>query len=313
MWFRQEVVRTVGWAGDPRKDPDAGRLHPRKSFETWKEQVRNKSLAWNEVEIESANDLRNSIINFVLRRAEERAALSERLQRSNAELEAFSYSVSHDLRAPFRHIVGYSELLSNKEKNLDEKSRHYINSIVDSALRAGRLVDDLLAFAQVGRVSVAANRVDMKKMVGEVCRSFESEIADRHIEWHIGELPVASGDAPLLRQVWTNLIGNAIKYTGNRDKAVITIEGTDDGQELHFSVADNGVGFEMNYVHKLFGVFQRLHRTEQFAGTGIGLALVKRIVERHGGRVAARGAVDQGATISFTLPKSAMESSNAAT
>jgi two-component system, chemotaxis family, sensor kinase Cph1 len=304
MWFRQEVVRTVRWGGDPRKDPGANRLHPRKSFEIWKEQVRNKSLAWNEVEIEGARDLRNSIINFVLRRAEERAALSEQLQKTNAELEAFSYSVSHDLRAPFRHIVGYSELLSSKEKNLDEKSRHYVNSIVESALHAGRLVDDLLAFSQVGRVSLAANRIDMRKIVAEVRRGLDAEVAGRQIEWRIGDLPPACGDAALIRQVWANLMENAIKYTGNRDKAIIAIDGADEGEDrVRFSITDNGVGFEMNYVGKLFGVFQRLHRAEHFVGTGIGLALVKRIVERHGGSVAARGEVDKGASISFSLPK----------
>ena len=310
MWFRQEVVRTVRWGGDPRKEPGADRLHPRKSFEVWKEQVRNQSQPWTEVELDSARDLRNSIINFVLRRAEERAALSEQLQRTNAELEAFSYSVSHDLRAPFRHIVGYSELLSNKEKHLDEKSRHYISSIVESAVHAGRLVDDLLAFSHIGRANLTAHRVDMKKLVSEVRRGFDDALSQRQVEWHIGELPVAHGDASVLRQVWTNLMENAIKYTVHRAKAIITIEGRDDGQRLHYSITDNGVGFEMDYVNKLFGVFQRLHRAEQFAGTGIGLALVKRIVERHGGSVSARGEVDKGATISFTLPKYSKEAAD---
>ena len=203
--------------------------------------------------------------------------------------------------------MGYAELLSSKEKALDEKSRHYISTIVESALHAGRLVDDLLAFSQVGRISLTATRVDMKKLVSEVLRGFDGEAAHRQIEWHVGDLPTAFGDASVLRQVWANLIENAIKYTANREKAIIAIEGADDGETLRYSVADNGVGFEMNYVNKLFGVFQRLHRAEQFAGTGIGLALVKRIVERHGGSVSANGEVDQGATISFTLPRTIKE------
>jgi light-regulated signal transduction histidine kinase (bacteriophytochrome) len=303
MWFRQEVIRTVRWGGDPRKEPGTDRLHPRKSFDIWKEQVRQKSIPWTSVELDGARDLRNSVIHFVLKRAEERAALSERLQQSNAELEAFSYSVSHDLRAPFRHIVGYAELLSHKEKNLDVKSRHYVKSIVDSALHAGHLVDDLLAFSQMGRASLQWVRVDMRKLVAEVRQERELDLQGRSIDWRIGDLPTTYGDPSLLRQVWANLIDNALKYSAGRDTAVIEVNGRAVEDAIEYSVVDNGVGFEMEYVGKLFGVFQRLHRTEHFAGTGIGLALVKRIIERHGGGVFARGEVDKGATIGFKLPK----------
>jgi chemotaxis family two-component system sensor kinase Cph1 len=302
MWFRQEVVRTVQWGGDPRKDPTALRLHPRKSFEIWKQQVRLKSIPWSPVELEAAQDLRNSMINFVLRRAEERAALSEKLEKSNAELEAFSYSVSHDLRAPFRHIVGYADLLSFREKALDEKSRHYLDSIVDSARHAGRLVDDLLAFSQMGRTALSSVRVDMQKLVAEVKRSREPDLQGRSIEWQIGELPPTQGDPSLMRQVWANLIDNALKYSIERPTAEIRIEAEPSDRGVSYSVTDNGVGFEMAYVGKLFGVFQRLHRSESYPGTGIGLALVKRIIDRHGGRVWARGEVDRGASIGFVLP-----------
>ena len=310
MWFRQEVVRTVRWGGDPRKDPASDRLHPRKSFDIWKQQVHMKSLPWNEVEIEAAADMRSSIVNFVLRRAEERAALSEQLERTNAELEAFSYSVSHDLRAPFRHIVGYAELLSNREKSLDDKSRHYVDSIVDSARHAGRLVDDLLAFSQMGRSSLAPIRIDMRKLVNEVKQSREAELVGRTIEWRIDPLPTSYGDPSLLRQVWANLIDNAVKYSANRQTAVVTIAAEVTAAGISYSIGDNGVGFEMAYVGKLFGVFQRLHRAEHFPGTGIGLALVKRIVERHGGSVWARGEVDVGATIGFILPAQIKVTSN---
>jgi chemotaxis family two-component system sensor kinase Cph1 len=302
LWFRQEVVRTVRWGGDPRKEPGADRLHPRKSFDIWKEQVRLKSIRWDAVETEAAQDLRHAIINFVLRRAEERAALSEQLQKTNAELEAFSYSVSHDLRAPFRHIVGYAELLSSREKDLDEKSRHYVDSITESALHAGRLVDDLLAFSQMGRTTLTSSRVDMRKLVAEVRHGREPDIQGRNVEWQIGELPPTHGDPSLLRQVWANLIDNALKYSTSRDLAVIRIDGRVAQDALHYTVSDNGVGFEMNYVGKLFGVFQRLHRSEQYPGTGIGLALVKRIVERHGGTVSAESEAGRGATFGFTLP-----------
>lgn len=303
MWFRQEAVRTVRWAGDPGKEAGADRLHPRKSFDIWKQQLRQRSKAWSEVERDTANDLRNSIIDIVLRQAEERAALSEQLQRINVELESFSYSVSHDLRAPFRHIVGYAELLKARAPSLDEKSRHFLKSIVDSALHAGRLVDDLLAFSQMGRASLASVRVDMRKLVAEVRRAREHDLAGREVHWHIGDLPEATGDPSLLRQVWTNLIDNALKYSASRERAVIEISATATDSEVCYRVSDNGVGFEMAYVSKLFGVFQRLHLAEQYPGTGIGLALVKRIVERHGGTVSAQGQIDKGATFGFCLPR----------
>ncbi|RAK52472.1 ATP-binding protein [Phenylobacterium deserti] len=305
MWFRPEVIRTVEWGGDPNKpmEPKADRLSPRTSFELWKEQVRLHSLPWRDAEVESARGFRNAIQNLVLKRAEERAELTGRLERINKELESFSYSISHDLRAPFRHIVGYAELLSEREKDLDAKSRHYVQSISEAAVAAGRLVDDLLNFSQMGRASLHLGKIDISKLVSEIRRSLEPDVAGRKIEWRIGELPEAWGDGPMVRQALLNLIQNAVKYTGPRELAVITVEGEDRGESVAYTVSDNGVGFDRTYVGKLFGVFQRLHRAEDFEGTGIGLALAKRIVERHGGTIAADGVLGQGATFTFTLPK----------
>ncbi len=303
FWFRQEAVRTVNWAGDPRKPATpAGRLSPRRSFETWKEQVRQRALAWTDVEIESARDFRHAIIDFVLRRAEERAELTGQLQRINDELEAFSYSVSHDLRAPFRHIAGYSALLAERETNLDQTSKHYLDQILETTVSAGQLVDNLLSFSHLGRVQLEPIRVDMNKLVTEARRLCEQEDG-RSVAWEISPLPPAYGDAGRLRQVGVTLIDTALKYTGTTDTPRITIGAEDLGDTVRYSVSDNGVGFDMNYVGKLFGVFQRLHRSEEFPGTGIGLALVKRIVDRHGGKVTADGSLGKGAAFTFTLPK----------
>jgi chemotaxis family two-component system sensor kinase Cph1 len=304
MWFRPEVVRTIDWSGDPTKavEPGADRLHPRKSFEVWREQVRLRSLPWTAAEIDSARGFRNAIQDLVLKRAEERAELTGRLELINKELESFSYSISHDLRAPFRHITGYAELLTDRERDLSDKSRHYLQSITDSALSAGRLVDDLLQFSQLGRASLNLGPVDIGKMVEEVRRSMIHEIAGRRVEWRISDLPRAWGDAAMIRQVVQNLLQNAIKYTGPREQAVITVAGEMTPEGASYTVSDNGVGFDMAYVGKLFGVFQRLHRTEDFEGTGIGLALVKRIIDRHGGSISAHGEPDKGAAFTFTLP-----------
>ncbi len=303
IWFRPEVVRTVKWGGDPHKVvTEEGRIHPRKSFDAWREQVHQQALAWTDAELMAARDLRNAIVGIVLRKAEELAELTSELQRSNKELEAFSYSVSHDLRAPFRHIVGFAQLLRERENSLDEKSRHYLQNISESALSAGRLVDDLLNFSQLGRASITLKKVDMNKLVAEVIKSVMLHQADRQIEWDVGKLPVAWGDATLLRQVWYNLVENASKYSRDRVPAKISITGsTKDGSTI-YSVSDNGVGFDMAYVGKLFGVFQRLQRAEDFDGTGIGLALVRRIVERHNGTIKADGEVEKGATFTFALP-----------
>jgi chemotaxis family two-component system sensor kinase Cph1 len=312
LWFRPEVVQTVKWGGNPQKavQEEAGslRLHPRRSFEIWKETVRDHSLAWDRSEIEAVKELRNAIVGIVLRRAEELAAISEELRRSNKELEAFSYSVSHDLRAPFRHIVGYSELLKKHEWNdLSERGKRYIDTIIESAYTAGTLVDNLLRFSHMGRTALKVRPVNMAGLIEEIRQRLMHDAADRRIEWIIGDLPEVVADPALLRLVFENLLDNAVKYTRPRDKARIEIGSHRDNGETVFFVRDNGVGFDMKYIDKLFGVFQRLHRMEEFEGTGIGLANVRRIVERHGGRAWAEGKINQGATFSVALPDSMNE------
>jgi light-regulated signal transduction histidine kinase (bacteriophytochrome) len=307
LWFRPEVVQTVKWGGDPSKPVQeiAGvqRLHPRHSFEIWKETVRGRALPWSASEIEAVKELRNAVVGIVLRRAEELADLTSELQRSNKELEAFSYSVSHDLRAPFRHIVGYSELLRKQEaEKLSERGRRYIDTIIDSAYTAGTLVDNLLSFSQMGRTSLKPRRVDLRQMVEEVRQKLAIDVGERQVAWKIADLPSAVADPVMIRLVIENLLSNAVKYTRPRAHARIEIGAFRKDGEIVFFVRDNGVGFDMAYVGKLFGVFQRLHRIEEFEGTGIGLANVRRIVERHGGRTWAEGALDQGATFYFSLP-----------
>jgi chemotaxis family two-component system sensor kinase Cph1 len=306
IWFRPELVRTVTWGGDPRKPPPdhAGRIHPRASFEAWKQTVRGRSAGWRAGELDAAAELRNNVVGIVLRQAEERAELTGRLEASNKELEAFSYSVSHDLRAPFRHIVGYAELLKETQAaDLGPDGRRFVETIIESAHHAGTLVDNLLSFSQMGRASLNLVAVDAGRLVDEVRADVMRDAPGRTIRWVVGPLPTVRADLIMLRLAVENLLSNAVKYT--RDAADATIEvGCDtDDREHVFRVADNGVGFDMKYVDKLFGVFQRLHRMEEFEGTGIGLANVRRIIARHGGRTWAVGAVGKGATFYFTLPR----------
>jgi chemotaxis family two-component system sensor kinase Cph1 len=311
MWFRPERVQTVTWAGDPRKSSDPATLSPRSSFEQWKQLVRHTAAPWRSEEIATATDLRHAIIDFVLRHAEERAEMTARLQHSNRELEAFSYSVSHDLRAPFRHIVGYAELLRDREPDLDATSRRFLDTIRDAALSAGHLVDDLLAFSQLNRAPLTAGPIDMNKLAREARAAAMLGCGDRRIDWRIGELPPTWGDVTMMRQVMLNLLSNAVKYTGRRARAEIIVEGVENDTETVYIVRDNGIGFDMRYVGKLFGVFQRLHRVEDFEGTGVGLALTKRVIDRHHGWIKAEGVEDQGAIFTFALPHGAMENQRA--
>ncbi|MDV3468572.1 ATP-binding protein [Stenotrophomonas sp. C3(2023)] len=305
MWFRPEVVRTVRWGGEPRKQAAGAGLplSPRHSFEAWKETVHQQSLPWNEADREAALEIRTAIVDIVLRKAEEMAELNEQLVRSNRELEAFSYSVSHDLRAPFRHIVGYSELLgSSAAERMNETERRYLDTIVESAKSAGTLVDDLLSFSQMGRSTLGPATVDMATLVADVRRNLELDLQNRSIEWHVDPLPRVQADPAMIALVWQNLLANAVKFTRDRAQARIEVRHQTEDEEHHFFVRDNGCGFDMRYVDKLFGVFQRLHHADEFEGTGIGLANVRRIISRHGGRTWAEGEPDHGATLHFTLP-----------
>jgi PAS domain S-box-containing protein len=230
-------------------------------------------------------------------------AKAAQLAESNQELESFSYSVSHDLRAPLRAIDGFGLMLEEDYKDrIDAEGQRYIAIIRDNSKRMGLLIDDLLKFSQLGRTAVASQAIDMEELVGEVIG--ELLLRRDRIDIDVGTLPPAYGDFGLVRQVWVNLISNAIKYSGKMPSPKIEIRGLMRGADSEYNVRDNGVGFDMAYGAKLFGVFQRLHSATEFSGTGVGLAIVHRIVTRHGGRVWAEGKVDAGATFTFTLPGS---------
>jgi signal transduction histidine kinase len=230
---------------------------------------------------------------------------STELASSNKELEAFAYSVSHDLRAPLRHMSGFSELLQKHSAAvLDDKSKRYIGVILESAKKMGTLIDDLLGFSRIGRAETSKTTVNLAQLVEEALSEVRRDLGNRKIVWKVDKLPAAYGDRAMLRLALVNLISNAVKFTGTRTPAEIEIgymEQTDN--QVVVFVRDNGVGFDMKYASKLFGVFQRLHPTEAFEGTGIGLATVQRIAHRHGGRAWGEGLVGQGATFYFSIAK----------
>ncbi|MGV3628911.1 MAG: ATP-binding protein [Betaproteobacteria bacterium] len=234
------------------------------------------------------------------RRVTERTA---QLAATNKELESFAYSVSHDLRMPLRHIDGYIELLAGESQGrLTGEAQRYLQVVTDASRKMGQLIDDLLAFSRMGRVELIESSVALDALVEETIQAMAPDTGQRNIAWTVQSLPVVRGDPVMLRQVFANLLGNAVKYTRPRDPARIEIGslGEEEGRLILF-VRDNGVGFEMKYADKLFGVFQRMHRADQFEGTGIGLASVRRIIARHGGRIWAEATLERGATFYFTL------------
>lgn len=229
---------------------------------------------------------------------------TEDVESANKELEAFSYSVSHDLRAPLRAIDGFARVLSEEYgEKLDDEGRRIVGIIQDNALQMGKLIDDLLSFSHLGRQEIKKEYVGMEALADGVFKELTQAMPPERIAYTIQALPDSRADAAMIRLVWQNLLSNAIKFTRKKEHPVIEVGSTIDGNVITYYVKDNGAGFDMKYIDKLFNVFQRLHVAADFEGTGVGLANVKRIVERHGGRVWAESKVDEGATFYFSLPK----------
>jgi light-regulated signal transduction histidine kinase (bacteriophytochrome) len=231
------------------------------------------------------------------------ATATRQLQDLNRELEGFSYSVSHDLRAPLRAISGYARILQEDQQDkMDGDGREALEKIVHGAARMNQLIDDLLEFSRLGRAEIRQARIDMTGLVGEIVKELTGFEGTRKINIRQHPLANATGDINLIRQVWVNLISNALKYTLKKESCDIEINSTNENGTICYCIIDNGAGFDMAYVGKLFGVFQRLHRSNDFEGTGIGLALVHTIIKRHGGKIWAEGKVNVGAKFYFTLP-----------
>lgn len=251
-------------------------------------------------------ELQNSeIISFNQKLEEKVIERTHQLEVSNKEMEAFSYSISHDLRAPLRSIDGYSKILLEEYfDKIDDEGKKSLNRIMNSAKMMGRLIDDLLEFSKLGKRELNKGYVDMNDVVQKVLAELHEEIAQRNIDLRVGDLAPSMADIGLIKQVWVNLINNAIKYTKKRERAIIEITSNIEvDTEVTYRIKDNGAGFDMQYANKLFGVFQRLHKEKDFEGTGVGLAIVQRIIIKHGGKIWADAKIDQGACFYFTLSK----------
>ena len=307
LWFRPEYVRTVTWAGNPHKpaEPTPGeRLRPRSSFAEWQETVRHRSRPWKKSEIQAATELRIAILEAEIvalnQELERRVAdRTEALQKAVDELNGFTYSVSHDLRTPLRSMVGHSRILIEEHAgDLDRRVRDGLTSIETAALKMSALVDDLLQYARLGRQEVRRQPIDLSQLAAQAlgrltAAGWPCENASVRIEPGLK----AEGDPALIEIVLTTLLDNGCKYRHLGHGAQVEFGKDDRG----FFVRNRGIGFDMRYLHKVFEPFQRLHRDEEYPGTGIGLANAKRIVERHGGQIWAEGRPGEGATFWFTL------------
>ncbi|MCB0212669.1 MAG: GHKL domain-containing protein, partial [Anaerolineae bacterium] len=313
LWFKPEKVQTVTWAGNPKKavtvKADGLRLSPRKSFKQWTEIVHGKSLPWHPAERSAAQKLREHITNIMVQYTRQIESINTQLQKANEELDAFSYSISHDLRSPLRLIDSYAEiLLEDYEDQLEEEAQQVLNVITKNAAKMNQLIEDILSYSRVGRAKKIHNQLDLTPIIDELIEFFQEVEKKCTIAFEVGPLPPLYGDYPLIQQLFFNILSNAVKYTRPADQPRIEIHGEQKDNEILYTIADNGIGFDMVYADEIFNVFSRLHADEnEFEGTGIGLALVKRIVQSHHGRVWVESRSGQGSTfyLAFPLPAAA--------
>ncbi|MCP6759392.1 MAG: ATP-binding protein [Fischerella sp. CENA71] len=308
LWFRPEVIQTVNWGGDPNRAFEVNtsdgntRLCPRKSFELWKETVRLTSLRWQSVEVKAALELRKAIVNIVLRQADELAQLAHDLELSNAELKKFAYVASHDLQEPLNQVANYVQLLEMRyEQLLDEDAKEFITFAVEGVSLMQTLIDDVLAYSKVDMQAIDFELTDVETALERALTNLRKRISETGAVITHDQLPTVMADGTQLMQLFLNLIGNAIKFRS--DKAPeIHIGASRLDEEWLFSVRDNGIGLDPQFSDRIFVIFQRLHTRDEYPGTGMGLAICKKIIECHRGRIWVESQLGEGATFYFTIP-----------
>lgn len=308
LWFKPERIEEVTWAGNPDKaviatDNGQYRIGPRKSFAAWTETVRNTSTPWSEAEVAAVIKLREDILQVVTRQANKIRLLNQRLQDAYEELDGFSYTVSHDLRTPLSSIRCYSEiLLEEYGKDFNEDAQALFQKIIDSSDRMRGLIRHILYYSRMGRSDLDPQLIDMKTLLEGLRNETLLTQKDRSVTINISGTPAVYGDSVMIYQLFANLLGNATKYTQLTPEAVINIKGQQTDSEVIYSVEDNGIGFDMKYAGKIYDLFKRLENARQFEGSGVGMAIVKRIINRHQGKIWFHSEPNQGTTFSIAFP-----------
>jgi chemotaxis family two-component system sensor kinase Cph1 len=290
IWFRPEQAEIIYWAGNPNKPVEttaegAAQLTPRKSFESWMQLVNHTSEKWGRAEIANVIRLREHIIYAIKRKANEIRLLNEKLVHAYTELETFSYTISHDLRTPLSSIKGYSELLVASNTSLDENALYVLGRIGKCTDRMELLITEILNYSRVGREEIVYVDIDMKQLIGDIKAEINDSQISQNLELTIGSTPVISGDKTMIGQVFNNLIGNAVKYSRKSNPSVVKVDGTLVNGEIVYSISDNGIGIDINHYDRVFELFKRMDNVQDIEGTGVGLAIVKRIMEKHGARL----------------------------
>ncbi|AYL97546.1 ATP-binding protein [Mucilaginibacter celer] len=290
IWFKPEQVTSINWAGNPEKPVEETadgmlQLSPRKSFESWTEIVKFTSEKWKTDEITAVLKVREDIIYAINRKANEIRILNERLQLAYDELDTFSYTISHDLRTPLSSIKSYSELLLATNKSLDDSAKKMLDRIIKGTDKMHMLIKEILHYSRVGRAEIELLPINMGLLLKEIKREVLSALNPENIEFTIGETPSINGDSVMITQVFTNLINNAVKYSSKSNPSKVSVQGETRNNEVVYSVSDNGVGIDVNYYNRVFELFKRMDNALEFEGTGVGLAIVKRIVEKHNARI----------------------------
>jgi two-component system, chemotaxis family, sensor kinase Cph1 len=290
IWFKPEQIETITWAGNPEKpvestDNGIMQLSPRKSFESWTQIVKNTSERWRNEEISSVIRVREQVMYAINRKANDIRALNERLNLAYEELDAFSFTISHDLRTPLSSIKSYAELLLTTNKSLDEGGKKILDRIVKGTDKMNFLIQEILNYSRVGRAEVEFSPIDMGKLLADIKREVISALKPQNLEFTLGDTPAIKGDSVMITQVFTNLINNAVKYSSRSNPSVVKVNGVASKDEIVYSIEDNGVGIDVNYYARVFELFKRMDNVKDFDGTGVGLAIVKRIVEKHKARI----------------------------
>lgn len=308
IFFKPEQLQTINWAGNPEKPLELQpngllALSPRQSFESWSQIVRNTSTKWSKAEIKGVLKIRENIISTIHKKANEIRLLNEKLKQAYEELDTFSYTISHDLRTPLTSIKSYTELFIAKHPTLEPQGKKLLDRVIKGADKMGYLINEILKLARVGRADIDFTKLNMKFLVEDVVAEVNNALKADHVKVTIGDCPSIYGDQTLITQVFTNLIGNAIKYSARADSPAVEITGTVDGDEIIYQISDNGIGIDVNYHDKVFELFKRMDNVKDFEGTGVGLAIVKRIVDRHNARIWFESELNKGTTFYLGFKK----------